>query len=113
MSPKPNRARFVLPAVPRARSVQWITVKSLLTARALERADAGEYLFCGSRACDVVYFTDSADGAAFLRVDVRVPVFPKEPPGERLTSTDSTPSNFTIATRTAWAQTTQSIPRIS
>ncbi len=66
------------------RNVQWITVKSLLTAQALERADAGEYLFCGSPACDVVYFTNSADGAAFLRVDVRVPVFPKEPPGERV-----------------------------
>lgn len=63
------------------RTVQWITVKSLLTARALERAGAAEYRVCGSSTCDVVYF---ADGFVFRREDVRVPVFSKEPPGERL-----------------------------
>ncbi|MGH9389518.1 MAG: putative iron-sulfur cluster-binding metallochaperone [Vicinamibacteria bacterium] len=63
------------------RNVEWITVKSLLTARALERADASEYRFCGSPGCDVVYFTERL---AFRREDVRVPAFPKEPPGARV-----------------------------
>lgn len=63
------------------RNVEWITVKSLLTARALERADATEYRLCGSPGCDVVYFADSL---LFMREDVRAPVFPKEPPGARV-----------------------------
>ena len=80
--PKAISLRAVCPSCGAAGgNVEWITVKSLLTARALERADATEYRFCGSPGCDVVYFADSL---LFMREDVRAPVFSKEPPGERV-----------------------------
>jgi hypothetical protein len=63
------------------RSIQLITVKSLLTARALERLILKEHRFCATPDCEVVYFSEEA---LFERQDVRVPVFQKEPSGRRL-----------------------------
>ncbi|MGH9333838.1 MAG: putative iron-sulfur cluster-binding metallochaperone, partial [Vicinamibacteria bacterium] len=57
-----------------------ITVKSLLTARALERFAPVEYRFCASPECEVVYFTDAI---FFGCADVRVPVLQKQQPGDR------------------------------
>ena len=63
------------------RSIQLITVKSLLTARALERLTLNEHRFCATPDCEVVYFSEET---LFGREDVRVPVFQKEPSGRRM-----------------------------
>ena len=63
------------------RSVQLITVKSLLTARALERLTLNEHGFCATPDCEVVYFSEET---LFGRDDVRAPVFQKEPSGRRM-----------------------------
>ena len=62
------------------RSIQLVTVKSLLTARALERLTLKEHRFCATPDCEVVYFSEEA---LFGREDVRVSVFQKEPLGRR------------------------------
>ena len=64
----------------KGRRVDGITLKALLTPAALERREPGEYRFCATTACEVVYF-----GAEqrFERGDLTVPVFQKEPPGAR------------------------------
>ena len=56
------------------------TPKALLTPRALARLTPGEHRFCASPPCPVVYF---GQGDVFRREDLRVPVFQKEPEGER------------------------------
>lgn len=63
------------------RKVQRITLKSLLTSMALERLSAGNHYFCSTPTCTVVYYSR---GEVFQRNEVRVPVFVKEPPGQRL-----------------------------
>jgi hypothetical protein len=57
-------------------------VKALLTERALARFTASRHGFCPDPACDVVYFT--ADGGTYVKSDVRVPVWQKEPAGARM-----------------------------
>ena len=64
----------------RGRNVDRITLKALLRPDALMRLMAGAYLFCPTATCDVVYFAPSS---TFRRQDVVVPVFQKEPEGER------------------------------
>ena len=49
------------------RSIQLITVKSLLTARALERLTLNEHRFCATPDCEVVYFSEET---LFGREDV-------------------------------------------
>jgi hypothetical protein len=63
-------------------AVDLLTVKALLSERALQRLLPGEYRFCSDASCDVVYF--SADGDRFTTADVRVPVWQKLPFGDRL-----------------------------
>ncbi|MFN2447327.1 MAG: (2Fe-2S)-binding protein [Vicinamibacterales bacterium] len=58
------------------------TVKALLTMDALGRLSNRPHFFCSDPACDTVYFDDA--GVCFVRRDVRVPVYQKEPPGGRL-----------------------------
>lgn len=60
--------------------VERITLKALLRAEALMRLSEAAYRFCPTAACDVVYF---ASESVFRREDLTVPVFQKEPPGER------------------------------
>lgn len=62
-------------------AVDVITVKALLTERALRRLLPGEYRFCPDDGCDVVYF--GVDGQPFTMADVRVPVWQKLPFGDR------------------------------
>lgn len=57
-----------------------ITLKALLRPEALARLSAPDHRFCGSTSCRVVYF---GLGEVFRREDVLVPVFQKEPAGER------------------------------
>ena len=62
------------------RKLDPLTPKALLTPRALARLTLGEHRFCPSPSCLVVYF---GNGDLFRREDLRVPVFQKEPEGER------------------------------
>ena len=63
------------------RAVARITLKALLRPRALMRLTAADHCFCATTDCDVVYFgTDET----FRREDLSVPVFQKEPPGNRV-----------------------------
>lgn len=63
------------------RRVEPITVKAMLGPRALTRASDPEHRFCATPTCPVVYF---GANEAFLREDVIVPVFQKEPAGQRI-----------------------------
>lgn len=61
----------------RGKPVQEITLKSLLSPRALERLDiTSSYGFCQSKDCPVVYFTER--GQTFMTSDLKVPVFQKD-----------------------------------
>jgi hypothetical protein len=61
----------------RGKRVPEQTVKALLSVSLIEMR-AGEYIFCKTQNCPVVYF--SSDGAqTFTTAEVRVPVFQKEP----------------------------------
>lgn len=62
------------------RNVDPITVKALLRPEALARLSAPAHRFCPTASCPVVYF---GEGEAFDREDVAVPVFQKEPAGDR------------------------------
>ena len=66
----------------RGTPVQLQTVKALLTDVALRRVQQTLYRFCGNPACDTVYFGDVGD--QFETDDIRVPVWHKQPAGERL-----------------------------
>lgn len=63
------------------RPVERVTVKALLQPEALARISAPEHRFCATPGCPVVYF---GGGEVFGREEVRVPVFHKEPEGDRL-----------------------------
>lgn len=62
------------------REVDPFTVKALLRPEALARLSAPVHRFCPTASCPVVYF---GEGEAFDREDVAVPVFQKEPAGDR------------------------------
>lgn len=62
------------------RLVERITVKAMLRPEALARLTAPEHRFCSTPSCPVVYF---GMDEAFDREEIVVPVFQKEPPGER------------------------------
>lgn len=62
------------------RNLDRITLKALLRPEALARLEAPEHRFCPSVSCRVVYF---GLGEVFRREDVLVPVFQKEPAGDR------------------------------
>lgn len=64
----------------KGRTVQPLTVRSLLTDEVVGLVAEAEYRFCESRDCDVVYF---ADGQSFTKSDLNVPVGVKEMIGER------------------------------
>lgn len=63
------------------RAVERITLKALLRPEALARLEGAAHRFCTTPDCGVVYF-----GAreVFGREDLAVPVFQKEPPGNRI-----------------------------
>jgi hypothetical protein len=61
--------------------VERITVKAMLRPEALERLSAPEHRFCSRPECAAVYF---GIDEVFYRENIVVPVFQKEPPGDRL-----------------------------
>lgn len=62
------------------RLVERITVKAMLRPQALMRLSAPEHRFCSTALCPVVYFGIEE---VFEREEVVVPVFQKEPAGDR------------------------------
>jgi hypothetical protein len=58
------------------------TVKALLTPAALARLELVTFRFCAEPSCDVVYVADT--GQVFGVDDLRVPVWQKLPPGDRM-----------------------------
>lgn len=62
------------------RLVQRITVKAMLRPTALMRLSAPEHRLCSTPACRIVYF---GRGEVFDREEIVVPVFQKEPEGDR------------------------------
>ena len=66
----------------RGAPVQLQTVKALLTELALRRVQLTHYRFCPNPSCETVYFGDAGD--LFGTGDIRVPVWQKQPSGERL-----------------------------
>ncbi len=66
----------------RGTPVQLQTVKALLTKVALRRVQLTHYRFCANPTCDTVYFGDAGD--QFGTDEIRVPVWQKQPNGDRL-----------------------------
>lgn len=66
----------------RGHRVDRLTVSALLTEAAMKRITSADYGFCASVECPTVYF--QAGGQAFVESDIRVPVWQKQPPGERM-----------------------------
>ena len=64
------------------KSVELLTVKSLVDPVALRRLEPGSYRLCVGRDCGTVYF-DTASGTRFTRDEMRVAVWEKEPAGSR------------------------------
>ncbi len=62
------------------RTVERITLKALLRPAALARLAVSEHRFCGTPQCPVVYFGHEG---IFDREEILVPVFQKQPEGER------------------------------
>lgn len=81
--PAPQRADVELCPVSRTKGepVELLTIKALLTEPALRRLNTVAHRFCPDPSCEVVYF--DAEGASYVKDDLRVPVWQKEPFGER------------------------------
>lgn len=62
------------------RAVERITVKAMLRPEALMRLSAPEHRYCSTPSCRVVYF---GDAETFGLEEIVVPVFHKEPAGDR------------------------------
>ena len=75
-------ARACASCTDRGTPVQLQTVKALLTEVALRRVRLTHYQFCANPACETVYSGDAND--RFGMGDIRVPVWQKQPSGERL-----------------------------
>ena len=75
-------ARVCATCTDRGTPVQLQTVKALLTEVALRRVQLTHYRFCANPTCGTVYFGDA--GNQFGTDDIRVPVWQKQPSGERL-----------------------------
>lgn len=75
-------ARACATCTERGTPVQLQTVKALLTEVALRRMQLTHYRFCANPTCGTVYFGDAGD--QFGTDEIRVPVWQKQPGGERL-----------------------------
>ena len=62
-------------------AVDLLTAKALLMEVALRRLTSAPLYFCQEPTCSVVYFT--TDGQVYSGADLRVPVWQKEPAGNR------------------------------
>lgn len=65
----------------KGKPVELGTVKALLTSEALRQLNASPHRFCPEPTCAVVYFDES--GHTYSKADIRVPVWQKEPFGNR------------------------------
>jgi len=65
----------------KGKPAELLTVKALLTETALQRLNNVAHRFCPDPSCGVVYF--DAEGATYGKDDLRVPVWQKEPFGDR------------------------------
>ncbi len=63
------------------RSLDRITLRALLRPAALARLEGTSFRFCPTPECRVAYF---GQAEIFVREDVAVPVFQKEPAGDRI-----------------------------
>jgi hypothetical protein len=61
--------------------VRLATVKALLTSTALRRVSRRPHFFCTDPRCAVVYFDEA--GSQYQVDELRVPVWSKQPPGDR------------------------------
>jgi len=75
-------ARACATCTVRGTPVQLQTVKALLTEVALRRVQLTHHGFCANPTCETVYFGDAGD--QFGTDEIRVPVWQKQPSGERL-----------------------------
>ena len=66
----------------RGASVELRAVKALLTEAALARLENVSHRFCRTSSCPAVYYDEN--GSFYLREDVRVRVWQKEPEGNRI-----------------------------
>lgn len=63
----------------KGKSIQLLTLKSLLRASALENIEPkNSYLFCSSSTCSTVYFSTN-HSQIFVESDLKVPVYQKNP----------------------------------
>jgi hypothetical protein len=79
--PQPTAAELCPVSRTKGKPVELLTVKAVLTEVALQRITTAAHRFCPEPSCDVVYF--DADGATYGQNDLRVPVWQKEPFGDR------------------------------
>jgi hypothetical protein len=80
VTPKPIRQCPV--SATSGKEVDLQTVKALLREHPLRRVSTIQHHFCADPACDVVYFDEG--GAVYLKDEIRVPVWQKEPSGRRM-----------------------------
>src|SRR5688572_29645245 len=64
----------------RGKLVELLTVKALLTEKALRRVSTSNHRFCPEPTCEVVYFDET--GHTYSRSEIRVPVWQKQPFGD-------------------------------
>ena len=65
----------------KGKPVELLTVKALLAEPALRRLNNVAHRFCPDPSCDVVYF--DAESASYVKSEIRVPIWQKEPFGDR------------------------------
>lgn len=82
-SPSPEVAVVGCPGCgERGISVELTSVKAQLREQALARSACASHRFCRTATCDVVYYDEF--GSTYRRADVRVPIWQKEPAGDRV-----------------------------
>lgn len=78
--PAPTASATLCPASgTKSQPAKLETVKALLTSEALQRLTTSPHRFCSEPTCEVVYF--NACGQTYLKSDIRVAVWQKEPSG--------------------------------
>ena len=78
----PNGAGTCPVSATKGKTIELQTIKALLTDQALRRVVASSlHRFCPEPTCEVVYFDET--GQTYSKSDIRVPVWQKEPFGDR------------------------------
>ena len=66
----------------KGKPVELLTVKALLIEPSMRRINNAAHHYCSEPSCDVVYF--DAKGTFYVKSEIRVPVWQKEPFGDRM-----------------------------